>query len=478
MDSKHLPDKDFGLPGRRRRLFEDFSAGLSARTRKAYGGDLERLRRWMDVPSLEHVAGVLLRPGGLGDANDLVIRWKEHMIGRRLSPASINRHLAAVRSLVRMGRRLGLIEWTLDVGSMKSRTYKDTRGPTPIQVRLLYDAAREQKPPAVGARDAAIVRLLYDLGLRRGELHGLDLEHVRRDRPALSVLAKGQVEREEIALPAPTAAVLSSWLELRGPDPGPLFLGLAGPNRGRRLSGHSFYRIVQKLGRLSGVGDVRPHGLRHAAITKALDTFGGDLRKARAFSRHKKMETLGVYDDARRAPAAEVAAAIAFSFEAHDTSERPDLAVIFANRPQPPLAVERLAHALKSEHAAVTRVHMPRAHPFPEASLAALFSGRTDEHRRLCALAATWLASETGGWDPDGRYPGWQARYDLKATNGSVYVECGDTEADKVLLVLDRSESRVLLVPYCGGGAVGWLFMRGPRFKKPDLTTWIEGVAP
>lgn len=63
--------------------------------------------------------------------------------------------------------------------------------------------------------------------------------------------------------------------------------------------------MVRALGRKAGVA-VRPHGLRHSAITEALD-LTGDVRKVQRFSRHKNLAVLMVYDDNRRDLGGEVA---------------------------------------------------------------------------------------------------------------------------------------------------------------------------
>jgi integrase/recombinase XerC len=64
--------------------------------------------------------------------------------------------------------------------------------------------------------------------------------------------------------------------------------------------------MVSKLGGAVGLV-TRPHGLRHAAITAALDKTNGNTRMVQRFSRHKKLETLGLYDDNRQDLGGEVA---------------------------------------------------------------------------------------------------------------------------------------------------------------------------
>jgi site-specific recombinase XerD len=72
----------------------------------------------------------------------------------------------------------------------------------------------------------------------------------------------------------------------------------AAASRGRRLSGMGLYLVVRRIGERAGLR-VRPHGLRHAAITRALDLTGGDIRSVQKFSRHKDVRLLQRYDDNR-----------------------------------------------------------------------------------------------------------------------------------------------------------------------------------
>ena len=68
--------------------------------------------------------------------------------------------------------------------------------------------------------------------------------------------------------------------------------------------------MVRQLGERAGIR-ARPHGLRHAAVTAALDAFAGDVRKVAKFSRHRDLNTLTRYDDARRDDAGEVSRRLA-----------------------------------------------------------------------------------------------------------------------------------------------------------------------
>jgi integrase/recombinase XerC len=78
------------------------------------------------------------------------------------------------------------------------------------------------------------------------------------------------------------------------------------------LTGAGIWAIVTTLGEATGQ-TVRPHGLRHAAITTALDATRGDVRAVQKFSRHAKVDTVLVYDDARRDIGGDVAKLVAAS---------------------------------------------------------------------------------------------------------------------------------------------------------------------
>ena len=52
---------------------------------------------------------------------------------------------------------------------------------------------------------------------------------------------------------------------------------------------------------------IRPHGLRHAAITSALDETDGNVRAAREFSGHASIKALMRFDDNRKDIGGEVA---------------------------------------------------------------------------------------------------------------------------------------------------------------------------
>lgn len=291
------------------RLVTAFLAGRNERTMKAYSQDLEDFRAFLDVCDVA-AAARRLTGGGHGEANALALAYKAHLVGRGLAAATINRRLAALRSLVKLARILGVVPWILEVQNTKAQPYRDTRGPGRAGFRAMLEQLAGRDDPKA-TRDRAILRLLYDRGLRRGEVVALDAGDVDEPQSRVAVLGKGRTEKEWLTLAPPTMAAVLAWLEVRGQAPGPLFHPLDRAHRGpRRLTGAGVYEIVRELGAAAGLV-VRPHGLRHAAITEALDRTRGDLRAVQRFSRHRDLRLLLTYDDNRQDLGGEVARLVA-----------------------------------------------------------------------------------------------------------------------------------------------------------------------
>lgn len=286
-------------------------AGFSSEnTRRAYAREIEAFTSFAGYEDTALAVAAFLRLED-GQAHAVADKWRADKIERGLSPATINRSMSAINSFVAYSRRVGLTKLKLEAKGVKSKAYRDTRGPGVRGIQGMLSVAQDQKPEKA-TRDAAIIRLAYGLGLRRGEIESLDIGHVDLARGTVFVLGKGRTEREPMTIPANTKQALEDWLAVRGDcdQASPLFIALDRNTHGQRLSGSGIYHIVRsQLGAKAGVR-ARPHGLRHSGITSALDAFNGDYRKARAFSRHASLDTVRRYDDNRADHAGQVAATL------------------------------------------------------------------------------------------------------------------------------------------------------------------------
>jgi integrase/recombinase XerC len=283
-------------------------SGRNPRTLRAYRFDLDDFARFVQAPSPAAAVEALLT-GGHGLANRMALAYLANLKARDLAPATIARRLAALRSLVKVARLIGRVTWSIDVESPKVTPYRNTAGPSQGVWKDIHDDARRRagvpRLEVEGKRNLALLLLLHDRVLRRGEAVALDLADVdltAEPYGSIDIVGKGKAESESITLNKRTRDALKDWIGVRGPDPGPLFIRLdraAGDQPGR-LSGDAVNRMVRRSSWWVGQErETRAHGLRHAGITRALDKTGGNVRTVKKFSRHAKIDTLLRYDDNR-----------------------------------------------------------------------------------------------------------------------------------------------------------------------------------
>lgn len=280
-------------------LVRTFTESLKPATHKAYLYSLEAFRKWAGYQDLPELAKSLCEMTG-AEANLALLKYTKSLEGR--VPSTVNARTQGIRSLVKLARMLGLVSWSLEVQQVKVERYRDTRGPGTTVMRRLLDAVAADTSPA-GLRNYALLRLMHDLALRRASVASLDLEHWESDSRCLWVLTKGRNERRRKDLPEETQHAMEAWVKARGVAPGPLFVRV---RNGRfvtteRLRGDGIYRIVVELGEsINAPRKIRPHGIRHTAIsgaTRAARAAHLGLEAVMAFSDHQNVQTLKFYLD-------------------------------------------------------------------------------------------------------------------------------------------------------------------------------------
>lgn len=312
--SGHVPVTDLVSVVDADRLVVAFGERTDGHTRQAYARDLEDFARAIEARSIEQAA-VALVGFSAGHANALALHYRATLIERQLSAATINRRLAALRSLVKLARTLGVITWTLEVAGVRG-VRADRRGPSRENIGAMLRELRGREGPKA-ARDLAIVRLAFDLRMRRFQIVALSLEdfEIQGGHPiALRIVEKGARGTVRVRLTEAAIAALVAWNAWRaslglcivyqdghcdcGAPPHALFVAVDRNHRGHRLTGRAVHQIIGRLGLDVGAGVVRPHGLGHSAITAALD-LTSDVRRVRKFSRHADVRTVMAYDDDR-----------------------------------------------------------------------------------------------------------------------------------------------------------------------------------
>jgi len=235
----------------------------------------------------------------------LVLQYKAQMIQQGLKEATVNRRLSALKSLVQFANKLGHCQWSLqEIQGEPVQAYRDTTGIAPAGIKAML--AVPDRQTRSGKRDYAILRLLWDNALRRQEVVGANVADFDPQRRTLAIRGKGKGSQQTlISLSLPTNEAIAQWLaelqvlDLSAPA-NPLFIALDPAHLGHRLTGTAIYQLVQTAAQSAGITKIMsPHRIRHSAITAALDATNGNVRKVQKLSRHKRLDTLMIYDDNR-----------------------------------------------------------------------------------------------------------------------------------------------------------------------------------
>jgi integrase/recombinase XerC len=233
-------------------------------------------------------------------AVSLVLKYKAFLLKKGLKPATINRRLAAIKSLVKFARKVGKCSYSLeDIEGEKNQAYRDTTG---ISIDAFKRVLKQcERSTLKGLRDYAILHLFWSNALRRNEVASLDVKDFEPNDNTLSILGKGQSQRQIITISEATTQAILAWLNARKSiDPGaPLFVAVSHNKRGHRITGEALRQLVEKYCLQAGVvKKMSCHRIRHSSITHALNE-SNDVRRVQKLSRHRKIETLMIYDDNR-----------------------------------------------------------------------------------------------------------------------------------------------------------------------------------
>ena len=263
---------------------------LTAHTVRAYVGDVEGL--------LDHAHRL-----GHTDVADLDLRTLRSWLARQQTSGrartTLARRATAARVFTAWLTRSGRIP--VDVGASLGSPKAHRTLPPVLRadeasdlIRAATELADDGSP--VGLRDVAMLELLYATGIRVGELCGLDLDDLDRERQVLRVFGKGRKERA-VPFGRPAARALEFWLRHGRPallvdGSGPaVFLGA----RGKRIDQRAVRTLVhRRIADVPGAPDIGPHGLRHTAATHLLEG-GADLRSVQELLGHASLATTQLY---------------------------------------------------------------------------------------------------------------------------------------------------------------------------------------
>jgi len=233
------------------------------------------------------------------EALEVGFLFKAKLIEAGLSEATVNRRLSSLKALAKMGKLLGVCNWDLkEVEGEKIQSYRDTAGVSLETFKQVLNSVKRET--VKGIRDYALLKLLWEAGLRRGEVVKLtwaDLDIGGK----LSILGKGRgTQAETISITTSLLEALLAWKKVSPNKEGAIFVSLDRVSFGHALTGDGLYKLIRKYFKSVDAEKIMsPHRIRHSVITELLEASNGNVRTVQKFSRHKSVNTLLIYDDNR-----------------------------------------------------------------------------------------------------------------------------------------------------------------------------------
>ena len=149
-----------------------------------------------------------------------------------------------------------------------------------------------------GRRDALMLRMLYETGMRRSELAGLRESSVDFHNLTVKVLGKRNKERL-VPIENELAHNISEYIALKRQTVGEnewLFVNA----KGRQVSPQTVYQVVRKyMTGLSSADRISPHVFRHSFATHILAE-GGNIQAIKELLGHENLATTEVYTHVTR----------------------------------------------------------------------------------------------------------------------------------------------------------------------------------
>lgn len=238
-------------------------------------------------------------------------------LAERYSPANANRIISALRGVLKEAWRLGYMsaeefQRAADIRNVKATALPSGRSLMVDELQRLADVCRRDPHPA-GARDLAMIAMLYSCGLRRSELVQLTREDFNPATGELKVrMGKGRKQRI-VYVTGTALSALKRWLAYLPAETRPLFVPIYKGDHIKNwaLTSQSIYDILKKRAAQAGVKQFSPHDFRRTFVGDMLD-LGVDIATVANIAGHSSIETTRRYD--RRGDAAKKKAAEKLQF--------------------------------------------------------------------------------------------------------------------------------------------------------------------
>jgi len=265
--------------------------GLSRTTLESYSRDLVRYQEFIQDSGSRNIS-----------ETDTALILK-HMIALRnagLGARSRARHLVSIRGFYRFAVQEKVLKH--DPSRLVDLPKTGLKLPDVLSVEEVSQLLSTPDPAKpIGARDAAMLELLYAAGLRVSELVNLKLQDINLEAGFVRVLGKGSKERV-VPIGLPAKEKIEFYLEnskkilLKNRISPYLFVARAA----KPMTRQGFWKLLRRYAAQAHLNKkVTPHSLRHSFATHLLEG-GADLRAVQIMLGHVDISTTQIYTHVTR----------------------------------------------------------------------------------------------------------------------------------------------------------------------------------
>jgi integrase/recombinase XerD len=234
--------------------------------------------------------------------------YRDHLMERGLSSATINRRLVCIRSFMKWAIAAKLMDHNpLDTVKLpKVQTESPTVAFDDHEVALMISAP--DSTTHKGRTHRLVMVLLFHLGLRRSELTHIKMHQFAQDRGHVVLRIHGKGDKVRLVpinkhvqdeIQSYVNSLKNHDIELGSED----FLLQTEVNKknSKPMDGSTIFRVIEKYARIVGITkDVSPHSCRATVISHLLDTQNTAIRDVATFAGHANITTTERYDKRRK----------------------------------------------------------------------------------------------------------------------------------------------------------------------------------
>ncbi len=265
--------------------------GLSAKTLESYGSDMARYLSFLEKNGIKDISNA---------GTPVILKYLIFIRNEGLGAKSRARHLVTLRGFYKFLVNEKILKH--DPARLVALPKSGLKLPDVLsveEVKLLLSIPDTGTP--TGARDAAMIELLYASGLRVSELINLKFQDINLEAGFVRIFGKGSKERI-VPIGLFAKEKIDDYLKTSRPlllkNIASKYLFVA--RAGKPMTRQGFWKLLKRYAQKAGfIKKITPHSLRHSFASHLLEG-GADLRAVQVMLGHVDISTTQIYTHVAR----------------------------------------------------------------------------------------------------------------------------------------------------------------------------------